>query len=329
VIVGVGGDKGSPGATTLATTLALVWPGERVLAELDSRGADLPYRLHHASGGPIQERPSIAALAVDTRPGNAAPPLERYAQATTLGVPLIPGELSIRTMANLAPHMPAIAKAAASWRGVMIADLGALLPGNPALALAKAARVTLVTTRSTLEGLSRLVERVEALSDVTGDASRTASPVGVVVVAEPGDAKASVERARRLLAAAGSPAPVVGSLPLDPKGAASLYSPAPSKKLWNSPLARAGRELVDALYTTWPEFMQLAIDQMNRGGPYQPDLAPAACTDRGEQYASTQRLVGQAVQAARPVEQPPAAEGDAGPHWRPPALDWPAPGGQR
>lgn len=106
----------------------------------------------------------------------------------------------------------------------MIADLGALLPGNPALALAKAAPVTLVTTRSTLEGLSRLVERVDVLSDVTGDASRTAPPVGVVVVAEPGDMSASVERASRLLSAAGSPAPVVGAVPLDAKGVAGLYS---------------------------------------------------------------------------------------------------------
>ncbi len=325
MIIAVGGDKGAPGATTLATTLALVWPGERVLAELDPRGADLPFRLHRASGGPIQERPSIAALAVDARPGNAAPPLDRYAQATTLGVPLIPGELSIRTMANLAPHLPAIAKAAAAWRGVVIADLGALLPGNPALALAKAAPVTLVTTRSTLEGLSRLVERVEALSDVTGDASRTAPPVGVVVIAEPRDAKAAVERAGRLLAAAGSPAPVVGSLPLDPKAVAGLYSTSPSKKLWKSPLARAGRELVDALYTLWPEFMQLALDQMNRGGPYQPVAAPAASLDRGEEHAAAQRLVGHRVQS---VEHPPAAQRHAGPQRRPPTLDWPAPGGQ-
>lgn len=304
MILGVGGDKGAPGATTLAVALAAVWPGDRVLAELDPRGADLPFRLHHVSGGPIHERPSIASLAVDARPGSVAPPMDRYAQPTSLGVPLIPGELSSRTMANLAPHMSMIAKAAAAWCGVVIADLGALLPGNSALALAKAASVTLVVIRSNLEGLSRLVERVDALSEVTGDSHRTAPPVGVVVVTEASDTRAGVERASRLLASAGSPAPVIGALPLDPKGVAGVKSGVPSKRLWKSPLFRAGCELADALCATWPELMQVTIDQMNRGLPYEP---PVQQVD-GEQ--------------ARRGEYAAAAS-------RPPSLDWPDPGGQR
>lgn len=272
MIVGVGGDKGAPGATTLAVTLAAVWPGDRVLAELDPRGADLPFRLHHVSGGPIHERPSIASLAVDARPGSVAPPMDRYAQPTSLGVPLIPGELSSRTMANLAPHMSTIAEAAAAWCGVVIADLGALLPGNSALALAKAAPVTLVVICSNLEGLSRLVERVDALSEATGDPNRTAPPVGVVVVTEASDTRAGVERASRLLAAAGSPAPVIGALPLDLKGVAGLKLGVPSRRLWKSRLFRAGCDLVDALCATWPELIPVPIARMNRGLPYEPPV---------------------------------------------------------
>lgn len=322
MIVAVGGDKGSPGATTLAVTLATVWPGERVLAELDPRGADLPFRLHHASGGPIRERPSIAMLAVDARPGNDAPPMDRYTQWTSLGLPLIPGELSIRTMANLMPHMPTIAKAAAAWRGMVIADLGALLPTNPALALAKAASVTLLVTRANLEGLSRLVERVDALGDVTGNLNRIAPPVGVVVVSEPRDTKAAVDRASRLLAAAGSPAPVLGAFPLDLKGVAGLYSAAPTKKLWKSSLFRAGRELTDALHVMWPELTPLTIGEPNSGQP-RTDLVDGTREGRGEAYASANLL-------AAPT--PPSIDADESlastqSKWQPPTLDWPAPGG--
>lgn len=329
MIVAVGGDKGAPGATTLAVTLAAAWPGERVLAELDPRGADLPFRLHHGGGGPVQERPSIAALAVDARPGNAAPPMDRYAQPTSLGVPLIPGELSVRTMANLVPHMPTIAKAAAGWRGVVIADLGALLPGNPALTVAKAAPVTLLVTRPGMAGLSRLVERVEALSDATGDPSRTAPPVGVVVVAEPGDAKPSADRAARLLAGAGSPAPVVGALPLDRKAVADLYSAAPSKKLWKSSLLRAATDLVNSLLETWPELGQLALAQMSRNAPYElPSLSDPEQAQRDEFAApAAARLIAEQSAASARTVQPPAPSTQS--PWRPPTLDWPAPGGQR
>jgi cellulose biosynthesis protein BcsQ len=316
VIVAVGGDKGAPGATTLAVTLAAVWAGERVLAELDPRGADLPFRLHHDGGGPVQERPSIAALAVDARQGNAAPAMDRHAQPTSLGVPLIPGELSPRTMANLTQHLPAIAQAAAAWRGVVIADLGVLLPGNSALALAKAALVTLIATRTTLEGLSRLVERVEALSDVTGDASRTAPPVGVVVVAEPGDVRAAVERTARLLAAAGSPTPVVGAIPLDPRGVADLYAQAPGKKLLKSPLVRAARELVGSMYATWPDLTQVANEQMTRVPGYEPSVPPTS-PPLAEQA--------QRRQAIPHAAATPSARGQ----WQPPVLDWPGPGGQQ
>ena len=260
MIVAVGGDKGSPGASTLATALALTWPCECMLAELDPRGTDLPLRLHHASGGPILERPSIATLALDARPGGSRPALQDYTQPTSLGVPFIPGELSPRAGAQLTAHLPTIATVAAESPGVLIADLGALLPGNPALTFAKAAIVTLLTTRSTLEGLARLVERVETLIDLAGAPGRTSPPIGVVVVAEPADRKAAEERARRLLAGVGSPAPVLGSVPLDAKGVTQLYAKAPSKKLLRSALIRAAREISAGVCATWPELTRPGTD---------------------------------------------------------------------
>ena len=45
MIIGVCSNKGAPGVTTLATALALTWPGDTVLLEADPSGADLPFRL--------------------------------------------------------------------------------------------------------------------------------------------------------------------------------------------------------------------------------------------------------------------------------------------
>ena len=48
MIVTVCADKGSPGVTTLATVLGLVWPGPRVVVEADTAGSDLSFRLRPA-----------------------------------------------------------------------------------------------------------------------------------------------------------------------------------------------------------------------------------------------------------------------------------------
>ena len=49
MIVSVCADKGSPGVTTLATVLGLVWPGQRVVVEADTAGSDLSFRLRPAT----------------------------------------------------------------------------------------------------------------------------------------------------------------------------------------------------------------------------------------------------------------------------------------
>ena len=90
VIVTVCADKGSPGVTTLATVLGLVWPGPRAVVEADTAGSDLSFRLRPAVnggvlGGRLAPDPSIAALATAARLGlTDAGPLP-YAQDTSLG----------------------------------------------------------------------------------------------------------------------------------------------------------------------------------------------------------------------------------------------------
>ena len=253
MIVAVGSDKGSPGATTLATVLGMVWPGERVVGELDPRGADLPFRLMHVSGQHMPATPSLATLAVDARPGAVQPQLQNYAQPTVLGVPVIRGEVSTRAGARVAPHLPSIAQLAASWNGTVIADVGSLQPSNPALVVAKAAAVVLLVMRASTEGLGHLRSRIEELSEYVGDPRRARTSVGVVLVADSRDAGAAVTRTRALLDNIGSPAPVVGVFRHNPAAAAALWSGPLSKKIVRGPLARSGEELIRQMWQLWPD----------------------------------------------------------------------------
>jgi hypothetical protein len=255
VIVAVGSDKGSPGATTLATTLGVVWPGERVLCELDPRGADLPFRLMGANGQHMAAQPSVASLAVAARPGAAAPQLLQFAQPTVWGVPVVRGEVSTRSSSKVAPHLPAIAQLAASWPGAVLADLGSLQPNNPALVVGKAAEIVLLVMRATTEGLGHLRTRVEELSEYVGDPRRPRTPVGVVLVADGRGEGAVVHRTRALLESIGSPAPVVGVFRHDPAGAAQLWAGQVTKKFFKSALAVSAGRLVAEMWQLWPEAM--------------------------------------------------------------------------
>ena len=253
MIVAVGSDKGSPGATTLATALGLVWPGDRLVCELDPRGADLPFRLRAVNGHHMGPVPSVGTLAVDARPGAAPPQLARYAQQTILGVPVIRGEVSTRAAGKVAPHLPAIANVAASWQGAVITDVGSLQPSNPALVAARAASVVLLVMRATTEGLGHLRDRIDELSAYVGDEKREWTPVGVVLVASSRDEGAAVQRTRALLESVGSPAPVVGVFAYDPAAAAALWEGPLTKKIAKGPLVRSAEKLVATMWQLWPE----------------------------------------------------------------------------
>lgn len=253
MIVAVGSDKGSPGATTLAIALGLVWPGDRLMCELDPRGADLPFRLMGGNGQHMAAVPSVATLAVDARPGAAMPQLARYTQSTVLGVPVIRGEVSTRAASKVAPHLPAIAGVAAAWPGTVISDVGSLQPSNPALVVAKAAAIVLLVMRASPEGLGHLRDRIEELSGYVGDPSRDWTSLGVVLVASSREERAAVHRTRALLDSIGSPAPVVGVFQHDPAAAAELWSGPLSKRIAKGPLVRSAERLVESVWQLWPQ----------------------------------------------------------------------------
>ena len=140
MIVAVCADKASPGVTTAAVALALVWPGPRLVMEADPAGGDLAFRARNPqSGRLIRSGRGLLALAADARIGVPADALPRYAQPTAWGVDVICGPPSAASYAPMRSLWPAVADAAAAWSGTAIADLGRLYPGSPATALAQRA----------------------------------------------------------------------------------------------------------------------------------------------------------------------------------------------
>ena len=173
-----------------------------------------------------------------------------------LGVPVIRGEVSTRAASKVAPHLPAIATLASSWPGAVIADVGCLQPGNPALVVAKSASIVLLVMRASTEGLGHLRDRVDELAAYVGDPSRDWTSVGVVLVAGPREETAAVARTRGLLDSIGSPAPVVGVFRHDPAAAAALWAgPAEPSGSRRGRWSARRRSWSRSMWTLWPQVL--------------------------------------------------------------------------
>lgn len=253
MIIGVGADKGSPGASTLALLLGMCWPTERVVVELDPRGADLAYRCAGTAGRPLAATPSVTTLAIDARPGAAPRVLPAYAQPTGCAVPLIVGETSATRFGRIAPHLPALSSLIAGWPGTVIADLGSLQPGSPTLTVARTAAVVVLVTGTDVASLGHLRDRVEELAVDLGNAFRTWSPLAVVVRAENGDVTAARQRVEQLLASIGSPAPVIGVLPTEPATVQAVLAGRVTRRMTRSALLTEVLAVTVRLCTGWPE----------------------------------------------------------------------------
>jgi hypothetical protein len=253
VIIGVGVDKGSPGASTLALLLGMCWPTERVLVELDPRGADLAYRCAAAGGRPLAATPSVTTLAIDARPGAMQRALPDYAQSTACAVPVIVGETSPTRFSRIAPHLPALTGALTRWPGTVIADLGSLQPGSPTLTVARAATAVVLVTGTDVASLGHLRDRVEELAVDLGDSSRTRSALAVVVRADGGDASAARQRVEQLLASIGSPTPVIGVLPTEPATVQAVLAGRVTRRMARGALLGEVLAVTVRLCTSWPE----------------------------------------------------------------------------
>lgn len=266
MIVAVGADKGSPGVTTVASVLAMVWPGQRVLLEADPAGGDLAFRLRPplGAGRLLDPEPSVLSLAADVRGGLPPGGLARYGQPTSLGFDVIPGALSAEGFAPVARLWPQVAAAAHRWPATVVADVGRLQPGTAVLPVVRAATVVLLLARPSLEGLYHLRDRVGELAAAVADPAAGRSRVAVVVTARSKDRRDALGQVRQLLGAAGSPVPVAGFVPYDRAAVELLRAGVPGRRLAGSDLLRSVRALAETVVSWWP---QLAGSPAPPAGP--------------------------------------------------------------
>ena len=237
MLLGLGSVKGSPGVTTAALALAAVWPRPVVLVEADPAGADLAYRCRAEQGATIAAQPGLLTLAAAVRGGRpTARAVTDQAQRLACGVQLVQGVTSASQARGFTGGIwPAIAAACITPDVDVIADLGRLDRGSPAMALAQAADHLLMVASATLESVMHLSA---GLQDVMGAVAQS-GPVPVSPLLVGPEAHAAGDRADldRLLDREGLPTLPTQSLPSDPAAVQRL-------ERGESPAGRLGRTLL-------------------------------------------------------------------------------------
>ncbi|MCW2528610.1 MAG: hypothetical protein JWM76_3470 [Pseudonocardiales bacterium] len=255
MIVTVCADKGSPGVSTTATVLAMVWPGDRVLLEADPSGGDASLRMRTPDGELLARQPALRGLAVDARSATLPMSLPSYAHQTSLGVPVIPAtDMRTDDFALIARQWPAIAAAAHHWTGTVIADLGRLQEGSTAGPVAAMSTIVVLIARATPEGLYHLRERATVLTARLGQGLQGRSPLTVAVLCPAREHEARLRDVRTHLAAEASTStiPVSGWIADDAPTVRAMRQGQLTRKLARSDLVQSARELVATLLSTWP-----------------------------------------------------------------------------
>jgi hypothetical protein len=110
--------------------------------------------------------------------------------------------------------------------------------------LLREASMILLFTRATLEHVAHLRERINSLSSELG--GHAAPPIGIVVVADPSEYRASITEVGRIISNAKLPAAVLGGFAMDPKGAEMLRGQW-GGRLDRSLLIRSARQIAGQL----------------------------------------------------------------------------------
>jgi hypothetical protein len=209
VLFAVGSVKGSPGATTLAVTLASVWPtatgGSVIVVEADCAGGDVGGRCW------MPDTPGVASLATAARAGVV--PVEAHAAPMPCGawVVVAPAERQPATVAVGLLVQAGLAR----WAHTrpVIADVGRLDDGAPGSELAAAADVLIVCTRGDEASLARL-----ATAGLSADTAR------VVLI---GGCDYSLREVQDALGV-----PVTAEIPWDPRSAQVVWGQAKPPPNW-------------------------------------------------------------------------------------------------
>lgn len=231
--------KSSPGVTTLATALGARWPQQEnpILVELDPAGGDLMTRFR------LPDAPGLVTLAAAARGRGGKDPnlLAQHTQQLPGGLRVVLGpvgaEQTRAALSVLAPGGTSPFRRAADQPGTtVIADCGRVDPDSPALPVIRSADAMLLVARPHDDELAHVALKLHA-------AQRWSRKPCFVLV---GDGYPTKEVCQVLSI------PVMGRVPLDPKGAAVLCGqgngrPSPTR----SALGRAAARIAFTAYATF------------------------------------------------------------------------------
>jgi len=252
-LIVLAGDKGSPGVTTTSLAMAAVWPRRSLLAECDPHGGDLVYRLPAEHGGPLDPNRGMISLAVSARRGLDPGQLVEHTQRIQGGLDVLVGLGNAEQTAGMTGQWGGVARAFDRYADYphgadVIADCGRVGPDSPTLELMPQAALVLVVARADAEQVAHARDRVNGLSlrlhaNQGSTMSVSRPPIGVLLIAEPKQAKRIAAQVGDLLANTAGGAEVLGVIAYDPEGAAALNGRARTR-VDKSMLVRSVRETV-------------------------------------------------------------------------------------
>ncbi|WP_030860724.1 hypothetical protein [Streptomyces sp. NRRL S-37] len=257
-LIALAADKGSPGVTTAAVALAAVWPRRVLLAETDPAGGDLVYRSAAAHGGPLNPNTGMLSIAATARRGLVPDQLWDHAQPLSGGLDVLVGLGIAEQAAGLAGLWPTLGHAFAALGDSphapadVIADCGRISGDTPAVELFPHASLVLLVSRTEPEALARVRDRAAALANKLHGGPRGAANlgnpvIGVVLVADTGNAAKLASQVNDMLVHAQTGARVVGTLADDPAGAEQLAGRRRGR-LDKSLLIRSARKVTADVY---------------------------------------------------------------------------------
>lgn len=246
MLVAFASAKGSPGTSTAVVALGSVWPSDVVVADFDPAGGDLLYRHRDPRGEPLDPEQGLLSLAVAARRGITADAVVDHVQVVDGGLGVLAGVTHPEQVTGIGPVWPAMAGVLRDLPGTdVLADCGRVTPGSPLLPVLTAADAVVLCVRPAVESYAHLRERLRWLAGPLRIGDIGSVPVGIVVVAEPGDTTATRDL-DRLLQHEGMQVSVIGRLAHDPKAADALAGRR-NRKLGRSLLIRSAREVALAV----------------------------------------------------------------------------------
>ncbi|GAA0409506.1 hypothetical protein GCM10009530_72430 [Microbispora corallina] len=250
-LIALAADKGAPGVTTAAVALGAVWPRAVMVAECDTAGGDLAYRLPGEGGSPLNPARGLLSLGATARRGLRPEQIREHTQELVGGLEVLVGINGAEQAAGLTWLWEPLGQALKGMPADVLADCGRIGSNPEIVDLLAQADAVVLFARPTLEQVAHLRERVVTLGRALGERSRRPPEIGIVVIAEQREYGRSLAEVRRVMQGAGLPDVVLGGLAYDVKGA-DLLRGEWGGRLDRTLLIRSAREVAATLLSRVP-----------------------------------------------------------------------------